>query len=56
MVGENNNGNTTPGPVLLDLIDELEPYGNKAMELGSFALSTLALLYRQIMSLITGIQ
>lgn len=41
---------------LIDLIDELEPYGNMAIELGPFALPVFALLYRRIMSLIRGIQ
>ena len=41
---------------LIDLIDELEPYGNMAIELGPFATPVFALRYRKIMSLIRGIQ
>lgn len=41
---------------LIDLIDELEPYGNLAIELENFALPVFVLLYRKIMSLIRGIQ
>lgn len=41
---------------LLDMIDELEPYGNLAIELGPFALPIFALRYRKIISLIGGIQ
>lgn len=41
---------------LIDLIDEVEPYGNMAIELGPFALPVFALLYRKIMSVIRGIQ
>ncbi|MCJ1392464.1 hypothetical protein MMC18_005331 [Xylographa bjoerkii] len=54
--GEQDNGKTMPRPALLDLIDELEPYGNKAIELGFFALPIFFLRYRKIMSLISGIQ
>ncbi|MCJ1403739.1 hypothetical protein MMC11_006962 [Xylographa trunciseda] len=53
---DRDNSISTPGPALLDLIDELEPHGNKAIELGPFALPIFALRYRKIMSLITGIQ
>jgi cytochrome P450 len=44
------------GPELLDLIDELEPYGNTSIELGIFALPILVVHYWRIMALITGIQ
>lgn len=40
---------------MLDLIDELEPYGNLAIELDSFALPIFGPEYLKIMSLIRGI-
>ncbi|KAA6409157.1 MAG: hypothetical protein FRX48_06710 [Lasallia pustulata] len=51
-----DDGHSMRGPALLDLIDELEPYGNMGIELGLFALPVFALRYRKIMSLIKGIQ
>jgi len=51
-----DGGGSTNGPVLLDLIDELEPYGNTAIELGPFSLHIFAFRYRKIMALIRGIQ
>ena len=50
------NNNASQGPDLLDLIDELEPYGNTSIELGIFALPILVLRYQRIMALIRGIQ
>lgn len=41
---------------LLALIDELEPYGDKAIELGPFSLPIFVLHYRKITSLVRGIQ
>ncbi|CAF9922878.1 hypothetical protein IMSHALPRED_005781 [Imshaugia aleurites] len=53
---ESSSSSSKPHMELIDLIDELEPYGNMAIELGPFALPVFALRYRKIMSLIRGIQ
>jgi hypothetical protein len=50
------SGDSTKGAALLDLIDELELYGNTASELGLFALPIFAVCYRKITALITGIR
>lgn len=50
------SGHSLRGPALLDLIDELEPYGNTAIELGPFALLIFASKYCKIVALIKGIQ
>ena len=51
-----NDRNSKPERALLDLIVELEPYGNKAIKLGPFALPMFTLRHHKIMSLITGIR
>lgn len=52
----NGEEGTQTKPNLLRLIEDLEPYGNLAMEFGVFALLPMALRYRRIMGLVRGIQ
>nr|POF14270.1 cytochrome p450 52a2 [Quercus suber] len=60
--GESTPYETTPGQEspskkkgLLNLIDDLEPYGNLAIELGPFAIPVLAWRVRRVLQLIRGI-